>query len=418
MNIIDKFMNRYIKEYDYYSELAKLSAEILETALESNGIRAIVTHRAKKPERLKQKLMSRNTQETYKRVDQIYQDIVDFSGVRIALYFPGDVSEVEKLISSNFNLIKIKEFPDKDKLNKDKRFSGYWAKHYRCSLLDDKLKATNSRYTETPIEIQVASVLMHAWSEVEHDLIYKPLSGDVSEEEFAILDQLNGLVLAGEIALERLQKVIQQRNLNNGDKPFNNHYDLAAYLYGQFGGETEADNIELGRVDILFKFLKDTDNLSAEKIDKYLTLEYEYWDNQTIVSQIVDNMLDKDIALFSIYEEAKRELENRYTIYDKKNVASNNEAIGEFLSSWIEVERCIREIYSKNRANNNLNAVPVTKMMYEVFDDINFNNELKYLMRVRNQLVHGLERPDNEKLKQASFELKQMLKYLNNLNSQ
>lgn len=46
---------------------------------------------------------------------------------------------------------------------------------------------------------------MHAWSEVEHDLVYKPLNGTLSEEELAILDELNGLVLAGEIALERLQ---------------------------------------------------------------------------------------------------------------------------------------------------------------------------------------------------------------------
>ncbi len=41
---------------------------------------------------------------------------------------------------------------------------------------------------------------MHAWSEVEHDLTYKPMQGTLSEEELSILDELNGLVLAGEIA--------------------------------------------------------------------------------------------------------------------------------------------------------------------------------------------------------------------------
>jgi ppGpp synthetase/RelA/SpoT-type nucleotidyltranferase len=51
---------------------------------------------------------------------------------------------------------------------------------------------------------------MHAWSEVEHDLVYKPLDGDFSPEEYA-LDQLNGLVLAGEMALETLQKAQQAR---------------------------------------------------------------------------------------------------------------------------------------------------------------------------------------------------------------
>lgn len=53
---------------------------------------------------------------------------------------------------------------------------------------------------------------MHAWSEVEHDLIYKPLQGTLSKEELAILDELNGLVLAGEIALERLQAAGNERD--------------------------------------------------------------------------------------------------------------------------------------------------------------------------------------------------------------
>ena len=67
------------------------------------------------------------------------------------------------------------------------------------------VQPSEKRYCRARIEIQVASVLMHAWSEVEHDLIYKPLQGTLSKEELAILDELNGLVLAGEIALERLQ---------------------------------------------------------------------------------------------------------------------------------------------------------------------------------------------------------------------
>ena len=75
----------------------------------------------------------------------------------------------------------------------------------RIQLKDNSLQDTQKRYVNSKTEIQVASVLMHAWSEVEHDLVYKPLNGTLSEEELAILDELNGLVLAGEIALERLQ---------------------------------------------------------------------------------------------------------------------------------------------------------------------------------------------------------------------
>jgi len=76
----------------------------------------------------------------------------------------------------------------------------------------------------------VASVLIHAWAEVEHDLVYKPTSGKLSEDEYAILDELNGLVLAGEISLERLQRAAKLR-IDKMVGKFNNHYELAAYIY-------------------------------------------------------------------------------------------------------------------------------------------------------------------------------------------
>lgn len=62
-----------------------------------------------------------------------------------------------------------------------------------------------------PVEIQIASLIMHAWSEVEHDLDYKQLDGTVSDLELELLDQLNGLALAGEISLEQLQNARNER---------------------------------------------------------------------------------------------------------------------------------------------------------------------------------------------------------------
>src|SRR5690606_9552985 len=92
----------------------------------------------------------------------------------------------------------------------------YWATHYRLKLRESSLQEGQKRYAAARVEVQVASVLMHAWSEVEHDLVYKPLQGTLSDEEYAILDELNGLVLAGEIALERLQKAGEARVTREG----------------------------------------------------------------------------------------------------------------------------------------------------------------------------------------------------------
>ncbi|HOM43626.1 MAG TPA: hypothetical protein PK481_08845, partial [Bacillota bacterium] len=114
MSIIDTFLLRYAKEYDFYNELAHQVAMICESIIHRSGIRAIVTYRAKKPESLKDKLMKRNAIKKYQSIEQIYRDIVDLSGVRIAIYFPGDREEIGRLIENEFITKKIKRFPNSE----------------------------------------------------------------------------------------------------------------------------------------------------------------------------------------------------------------------------------------------------------------------------------------------------------------
>jgi hypothetical protein len=136
-------------------------------------------------------------------------------------------------------------------------FPGYQAAHYHVRLKEEQLSDERRPYARARIEIQVASVLMQAWAEVEHDLVYKPNSGDLSEDEHAILDELNGLVLAGEIALQRLQRAVKRR-VAQEDRPFSHHHDLAAYLYPRLCSlyPQEQDAPLMGRADALFLFLQ------------------------------------------------------------------------------------------------------------------------------------------------------------------
>src|SRR4051794_24728994 len=201
MDITEEFLSRYVREYDYYEATARLCADQCERLLQENGIRAIVTSRAKRDDHLKDKLEKRRQTRDYRDLDDIYHDIVDLAGVRIALYFPSDRDNVRHLIETNFAVEVTKEFPGQSKPitgTYNRIFSGYAATHYRVRMHDEYLLEQQRRYCDVSVEIQVASVLMHAWSEVEHDLVYKPAMGDLSTEEYAILDELNGMVLAGE----------------------------------------------------------------------------------------------------------------------------------------------------------------------------------------------------------------------------
>lgn len=198
MNHIEQFIDRYTKEYDFYSRAARLVAQALESDLRSSGIRCIVSHRAKDVERLKDKCAQRDAQNEYESVEHIFEDIVDLAGVRVALYFPKEQEQVDKAITRLFDQWDTKRvFPGAEETAPNRRFSGYSAVHYRVQPRERFIGEADKRYLKARVEIQVASVLMHAWSEVQHDLAYKQMAGDLSGEEHAILDQLNGLVIAG-----------------------------------------------------------------------------------------------------------------------------------------------------------------------------------------------------------------------------
>ncbi len=142
-----------------------MAARQLESALQAAGIRAIVTSRAKAPGRLKSKVLIRNSRRAvpYKNMREIYEDIADLCGVRVSLYFPGDRDKADSLINDLFTLLETKQFPEQSKApSYNKRFSGYWANHYRAHMREESLDRSQKKYTTARIEIQVASVLMHA----------------------------------------------------------------------------------------------------------------------------------------------------------------------------------------------------------------------------------------------------------------
>lgn len=416
MDLIDEFMERYIKEYDYYNETARICAEKCEVELERNGIRAIVTYRAKRPDRLRTKLEKRRVKKNYSSIEDIYKDIVDFAGVRIALYFPGDRDEIARLIESNFKINEEKKFPIDDiKTTYKKRFSGYWATHYRCNLREDILSEKDLRYANCMVEIQVASVLMHAWSEVEHDLVYKPLSGELSEDEYELLDQLNGLAMSGEITLERLQKAVKAR-VAEIDKQFNNHYEFSLYIYDFIRKHNddlkENDLILTGRVDILFRFLQLAELDRPGEINKFLLNVSINKENRSIVEQIIDEILIAEPELFKIYIKAKDEIGHRnpYSDTNEVEIESSEYAIGKFIKTWIVYESIINKIYQKINSDSNRFYFPSIKLLesMNLLDD-KVRYEFKILVQIRNELVHGKNTYSNNELINARESIVQLI---------
>lgn len=385
MTVIEQFIQQYNKEYDFYKNLSHMIASQIEEQLFQRGIKAIVSHRAKKPDRLIEKLEKRNIEKKYSDISEIYDDIVDLAGIRISLYFPSEREVIDEVIRDIFEVVKFKKFPDQEHKPKyEKRFSGYWATHYR---VHQKKESAEKRFIETIAEIQVASVLMHAWSEVEHDLVYKPFSGELSKEELSILDEINGLVLSGEIALERLHSAMAIRT--NTKNEINDKYELTNFLLHTVPKEN-LNTSKLGDTYYLNNYLKVNENLKVSELKKLIKkLDYNISDN--ISDQLLDMLIvnsDQSINNLKKYFKNLHVPESKLTNFES------------FVKCWIILEKALMQIYKqenmpiKNHLPLNFETLHNSKILNSREDIY----ELKRLRNLRNKLFHGVDAPDENEL--------------------
>ncbi len=366
MNLIDEFLLFYAKEFDFYHEAAHQAAMVCESILQKNGIRANVTYRAKQLDSLREKLIRRNEIKNYDTKEDILADLVDLSGVRIAVYFPSDKEEIGRLICQEFITIKRRTFPNMDKERQDemfarKNYSGYDAVHYRVRMDEARLEDSYKKYSEALIEIQVASFLMHAWSEVEHELVYKPRIGALNRDEIDALDELNGLVLDGEVIMEKLQATFRNR-LKKIDHQFNNHFELAALIRDHLGEDVMRVHT-MGRVDVLCRFLSHVGIDNPGGISKYmqnLETHLAYNSNLTVADCFAEMVLRDHSSSWLEYAMARFEarMHNPYKWEDKPGRLAffKNKTVREFFNLWHSFDAVIRRTCRQNGLTNECSA--------------------------------------------------------------
>ena len=106
------------------------------------------------------------------RPDKTYAslwDLTDVVGLRVITYFEDSIDDIAKLIEDHFD-VDFANSLNKKSTQQDPTQFGYRSVHYVCRL--DAEKALNLP-AEARFEIQIRTVLQHAWAEIEHDLGYK-----------------------------------------------------------------------------------------------------------------------------------------------------------------------------------------------------------------------------------------------------
>ncbi|MFD8249779.1 hypothetical protein [Nocardia sp. NPDC059691] len=370
-----------------------------------------MTSRAKDFDSLRNKCIKRHAEKCYSSADEIRADIPDLAGVRIALYFPGERSRVEAIISRLFDIEVKKEFPlvsagegeKSGSTHVERRFPGYSAVHYRITVREDGLKGKDIRFARARVEVQVASVLMHGWSEVEHDLIYKPLGDSLSDQERQLIDQLNGLVHAGEVALELLQKA-GQRRIEEGARSFVTHYELAAYLLSHVKRlrEESISETEMGRVDVLFDFLKRVELTTPDSLRPHLERINSDFESRPLTDQIADAVIADNPDYLNLYLSRmyRHPGEVMRPAVGDGRVPSEEEwyqLVGRYSIMWAQLERII------NAASDRVQPSFV-RSLSSLHDQGILSDELmkaiRYSRTFRNSLIHGHADPNIDYLRE------------------
>jgi len=160
---IPKTVEEYRLKRSDYEELSERVKGILFEILNLEKINyALLESRAKKIESFQAKIKNNlNEKELY-----------DLSGIRVVGYVRSDVKKIVKILQNNFAV-------DEDK-SKDKSLElkldqfGYRAIHIICTLPETRLILPEyKKFKDMYFEIQVKTILEHAWAQIEHDRNYK-----------------------------------------------------------------------------------------------------------------------------------------------------------------------------------------------------------------------------------------------------
>ena len=154
----------YRKQRDSFVKLGDVAHQMLADIAKELGLTVLaVEHRVKEERSLAGKL---------ERKGDLYntlEDITDILGCRVICFLSDEIDKIGKKVEEKF-VIDWENSSDKRTLLKENAF-GYLSLHYICSLpFGDKWP---DEICGKKFEVQIRTILQHAWSAIHHDIGYK-----------------------------------------------------------------------------------------------------------------------------------------------------------------------------------------------------------------------------------------------------
>ncbi|MCX4351140.1 MAG: hypothetical protein OSJ60_05830 [Lachnospiraceae bacterium] len=238
-------MEQKIKEAEQWYDKNKTLYERFSEEIEGIIIKVLkaqkipyqsVSHRVKE----KESYLNKCRNEKY---NNPIEEIMDISGIRIIAYTNQDVSDICNILQDEFLIDKGNSGNKADMLATDK--VGYLSVHYVLQLSKKRLElAEYKEYENLKCEVQVRTLLQHAWAEIEHDRNYKftgVLPNGIKRRFYLVAGALELM----DYEFDKLSKDIDEyakkteKALSKGD--FNlsiNSKSLEQYMLKRFEGAT------------------------------------------------------------------------------------------------------------------------------------------------------------------------------------
>ncbi|MBF0354425.1 MAG: RelA/SpoT domain-containing protein [Alphaproteobacteria bacterium] len=293
-----------------YAAFADTVSSILAAAVGAEGgyrLQQIKT-RAKHPSSLRQKLRNRNIEAS----STIECDIKDLAGCRAIFYTNTDVARMisSGIIHQNFEVDEVKiHHPSR---TAEEAAQLYISNHYIVKLKPERLAlAEYAQFSGMRCEIQIQTILNHAWAEMAHDTIYKAPQ----------LDRFGSAAFAG--IEKRMQKIARKYLLPAGYEFQSVAIDFQRLLDGKALFDRDALEEIVGA---------EGNNVRAELLEKFSEVVLPNYDNiQAEYTEIVRKLI---AAAENARTKQPVTIQTPYGQIPPKTYADITEAIAEILTQY------------------------------------------------------------------------------------
>ncbi len=280
----------YKKERQFYLQLCdEVTARLKGKLEENNVLYNDISYRAKEIDSFKDKC--------YKtKYSSPMNEIYDMAGVRVTTYTTAEVKKIKAIIEATF-IVDIEHCSDKSETIEVDRF-GYISVHYIAEFKEDSKVTAFDQYKGMKFEIQVRTLLQHAWSEVEHDRNYKfngVLPKDLKRRFYrlaGILELVDDEFESLAIDVEKYKHDFEGKEDKKELEVLLSHKAISTYFSQIYEEDVIFDNSD----DEVIRYLSEFGIKTIGDLDKL----YE-----SVCEDVVSQMLDLNGASYNVAELAR-----------------------------------------------------------------------------------------------------------------